>query len=380
MAKEIRIMEFSGNTDNSQIFNSIVSNNAKLAAARAYKEYGRYGLIEEVVVENYKQEDSKAKEAVLAFASSVAGIETPTNTDTLAFAFDNNTFKTVVNSIYSKTLSTMMINYRSPQIDALAQRDRVPVGGSMTYPIKSKALPIAQRGSYGSNNSSVFTEATGSIVVTPVPYVIGKSLDYIRMFNEGYDWSYDVAKVYAGLMFAKYKLIVDSIYTNAAILASPFYQANFADATYTQLASDLSMYAGNDAITAYGTLPAWQAIDALATSGGFTTKDEYIRNAFLQKVLGVDSMILSQFTDASAPFTSGTAAGLRTIPDNKVILVPTGTDKICKLVEEQYIRVKEVDANDNNLNRMEFVFTQSFEAKIATASPFGIVGTTAASE
>jgi hypothetical protein len=29
---------------------------------------------------------------------------------------------------------------------------------------------------------------------------------------------------------------------------------------------------------------------------------------------------------------------------------------------------------------MEFVFTQSFEAKIATASPFGIVGTTAASE
>jgi len=380
MAKEIRIMEFSGNTDNSQIFNSIVSNNAKLAAARAYKEYGRYGLIEEVVVENYKQEDSKAKEAVLAFASSVAGIETPTNTDTLAFAFDNNTFKTVVNSIYSKTLSTMMINYRSPQIDALAQRDRVPVGGSMTYPIKSKALPIAQRGSYGSNNSSVFTEATGSIVVTPVPYVIGKSLDYIRMFNEGYDWSYDVAKVYAGLMFAKYKLIVDSIYTNAAILASPFYQANFADATYTQLASDLSMYAGNDAITAYGTLPAWQAIAALATSGGFTTKDEYIRNAFLQKVLGVDSMILSQFTDASAPFTSGTAAGLRTIPDNKVILVPTGTDKICKLVEEQYIRVKEVDANDNNLNRMEFVFTQSFEAKIATASPFGIVGTTAASE
>jgi hypothetical protein len=378
--KEIRIMEFSGNTDNSQIFNSIVINNAKLAAASAYKEFGRYGLIEEVVVDNYKEEDKKAKMAALAFASSVAGIEVPNNTTTLAFAFDNSTFKSVMNSIYSKTLSTMMVNYRSPQIDALAQRDRVPVGGSMTYPIKSKALPIAQKGSYGSNNSSVFTEATGSIVVTPVPYVIGKSLDFIRMFTEGYDWSFDVAKVYAGLMFAKYKLIVDSIYTNASILASPFYQANFASSTYVQLASDLSMYAGGDGITAYGTLPAWEAINALATSGGFTTKDEYIKNAFLQKVFGVDSMILAQFTNAAAPFTSGNASGLRTIPDNKIILVPTGTDKICKLVEEEYVRAKEVDANDNNLNRMEFVFTQSFEAKIATANPFGIVGTTEASD
>jgi hypothetical protein len=379
MEKEINLkLEFS-NADDSQLFESIINNNAKVAAYRAYKEWGKDGLIEEVSIENYKEEDSKTKLASLQFAAKMAGIDAPKDTTSLAFAFDNSTFRSLINSIYSKTLSTMMVNYRSPQIDALAQRDRVAVGGSLSYDIRAKALPVAQRGSYGTNNSSVFTEAVSSITVKPVPYVIGKSLDYIRMFTEGYDWSYDVAKVYAGLMFAKYQLIVSAIYTNAAILASPFYQANFTSSAYVQLASDIQMFAGVP-VTAYGTLVAWEAINALATSGGFTTKDEYIRNAFLQKIYGIDSMILAQFTDASAPFTSVTASSLRTIPDNEVILVPTGSDKPCKLVEENYVRVREIDANNNNLNRMEYVFTQSFEAKVAVANPFGIIGTTAAGE
>jgi len=375
--KEIMIREFSGETEKTQIFNSIVSNNAKLAASRAYKEYGKDGIIEEVIVNNYKEEDRKAKLASMAFAASFAGIDAPTDTTQLAYAFNNTLFASVMNTIYSKTVSTMMIEYRCPQIDALAQRDRVKVGGTISYEIKSKALPIAQRGSYGSNNSSVFTEATSSITVKPVPYVIGKSLDYIRMFTDGYDWSFDVAKIYAGLQFAKYKLIVNSIYTNAAILATPFYQANFASSSYTQLASDLSMYSGGAGIVAYGTLPAWESISALATQGGFVTKDEYIKNAWLQKIFGVDSMILAQFTDASAPFTASTVASLRTIPNTKVVLVPNGGDKVVKLVEEDYVRVKEIDANDNNINRMEYVFTQSFEAKVATSNPFGMVGVTA---
>ena len=70
----------------------------------------------------------------------------------------------------------------------------------------------------------------------------------------------------------------------------------------------------------------------------------------------VDSMILAQFTNAAAPFTANNASTLRTIPDNKILLVAGGSDKPVKIVDEDYIRVKEVDANDNNLNRMEYVF------------------------
>ena len=40
------------------------------------------------------------------------------------------------------------------------------------------------------------------------------------------------------------------------------------------------MFAGTDDVTAYGTLVAWNAVSALATQGGYTTRDEYIRKAF----------------------------------------------------------------------------------------------------
>ena len=133
-----------------------------------------------------------------------------------------------------------------------------------------------------------------------------------------------------------------------------------------------------DDVLALGTRVAWQAIAALATQGGFSTKDEYIRNAYLQKIYGVDSMILDQFTGLSAPFTTANAAGLRAIPNNLIVLVPKSGDKVIKLVREAYIRVIETPANDNTLNRYEYSYFQSFDADLATASYFGLQGTTAA--
>lgn len=379
MAEKLeKLMTFSANDEKGKIFDSIVLNTAELTAAATYELYGDKGIIEKVEMSGLKDKGAENFDATLSFAASVSGMSIPSTKEEFAMCMDNPTFRSVMNSIVARTLSTMMVKYRCPQLDAITERIRVGIGDSWTGEIVSKALPVAQRGSYGSNNSSVFQEAKTGVTITPVPMVIGKSLDYIRIFAGRYDWAYQIAKVYAGLMFAKYQLAVNAYYNNVAIQSTPFYQANFTNAAYTQLASDIKMFAGVDDVTAYGTLVAWNAVSALATQGGFTTKDEYIRNAFLQKILGVDSMILAQFTNAAAPFTSGNASTLRTIPDNKILLVAGGSDKPVKIVEEDYIRVKEVDANDNNLNRMEYVFTQSFNAGVASANPFGVIGTTAA--
>lgn len=376
-SNEVRLMQFSSkDTD----FQTIVNSFAELAGAAAYKNFGNHGIIEEVKVDDYSEKNEKIKSVVLAYSAKHAGIDTPKDAEDLVFAMDNQSFKSVFNSIVARTLYVMMTKYRAPQLDRLSDVVNVKVGDSLTYEIDTKSLPIAQKATYGSNVTMVPSYAKGSVTISPKPYSIGVSLDVIRMMANGYDWGYAVARVYAGMILAQYKLVVSKIFNTALLNGTPLYQENFAASTYTQLADDVGMLNGGsiDDVLALGTRVAWQAIAALATQGGFSTKDEYIRNAYLQKIYGVDSMILDQFTGLSAPFTTANAAGLRAIPNNLIVLVPKSGDKVIKLVREAYIRVIETPANDNTLNRYEYSYFQSFDADLATASYFGLQGTTAA--
>lgn len=376
-SNEVRLMQFSSKDTDFQV---IVNSFAELAGAAAYKNFGNHGIIEEVKVDDYSEKNEKIKSAVLAYSAKHAGIDTPKDAEDLVFAMDNQSFKSVFNSIVARTLYVMMTKYRAPQLDRLSDVVNVKVGDSLTYEIDTKSLPIAQKATYGSNVTMVPSYAKGSVTISPKPYSIGVSLDVIRMMANGYDWGYAVARVYAGMILAQYKLVVSKIFNTALLNGTPLYQENFAASTYTQLADDVGMLNGGsiDDVLALGTRVAWQAIAALATQGGFSTKDEYIRNAYLQKIYGVDSMILDQFTGLSAPFTTANAAGLRAIPNNLIVLVPKSGDKVIKLVREAYIRVIETPANDNTLNRYEYSYFQSFDADLATASYFGLQGTTAA--
>lgn len=379
MNKEIREYAFSAE-DKSEFVDVIVSNAAQLGAAAAWKKYGRYGIIEKVEVDNYDELNAKVKESVLTFAAKKAGFDTPKTATELAFAFDNKMFLSIVNTITARSIALMMVRYDCPQIEAFAEIETVGVGDSRTYEIDTKGLPQAQKATYESNVALVPSYAKGAVTVTPKPYVIGTSLDYIRIIGNDYDWGAEIARVYAGMLFAQYKLGVSKIFSEAILSGTPLYQATFASSTYTQLADDIGMLNGGDSssVTAYGTRVAFNTISALATQGGFTTKDRYIENGYLQKIYGVDSVLLEQFTNFSAPFTSANAAALRAIPNDLIVLISNGTDKPVKIVRENYIRVIETEAKDNTANRMEYTFFQNFDAGLATASHFGVQKTVGA--
>lgn len=374
--KEIRQYNFSKNADTANV---IIDNLATLAGASAYRELGGK-FITKVDVENYNDLNEKVKEAVLKFSAEQAGLDTPTNATELAYAFDNQTFRSIINTITVKSLGLMMIRYDCPQLSGIASIETVGINESKTYEIDTKALPIAQRATYGSNVSLVPSYAKSAVTVAPKVYTLGTSIDYIRMIANGYDFGWAVARVYAGMLYAQHKLVVGKVFSASVNVGTPFYQTTFAPSTYVQMADDIGMLNGGNAegVTAYGTRVAWQAIGALATTGGFTTKDDYIRNAYLQKIYGIDSMIIDQFSNLSAPFTSANASSLRAIPNNLIVLVSTNGDKVVKLVRESYIRVIETPANSNTSNRIEYNYFQAFDADIATASYFGVQNTTGA--
>ena len=377
---ELREYSFT-ETQKTEFVDKIVENVATLGAAAAYKNYGKYGIIgsNNMSDSEYNELNAKVKDAMLAFSAKVAGFAKPTTKTELAMAFNSDVFRDVMNSITTRALALMMVRYDAPQISAIADIENVEVGDSVTYEIDTKALPQAQRGTYGSNVSFVPSWAKGAITLTPKVYTLGTSIDYIRIIANGYDWGAQIARVYAGMLFAQYKLVIAKIFDTSILTGTPLVQSVFNSTTYTQLASDIGMLNGGsiDGVTAFGTRVAFNDISALATAGGFSTRDKFIENGYLQKIYGVDSVILEQFTNLAAPFTTTNAANLRAIPDNLIVLISTGTDKPVKLIREGYVRVKETDAKDNTLNRMEYTYFQGFDAGLATASHFGLQGTAA---
>lgn len=382
MAKEFLKEFLFSEDDKREYVDVIVENAATLGAAAASRKYGVFGIIgsNNMPDSEYNESNKKVKESILAFSAQKAGIKTPKSRTELAYAFDNPVFRSVINTITTKTIALMMVRYENPQISAFTDIENVEVGESKTYEIDTKGLPIAQAATYGSNVSLVPSYAKGSVTVTPKPYTLGASLDYIRIVGNDYDWGAEIARVYAGLLFAQYKLAYNTLFNTSILSGTPFYRDTFSSATYVQLATDIGMLNGGSVsgVTAYGTRVAFNAISALATNGGYTTKDDYIKNGFLQKIYGIDSVILEQITSYSAPFTADSAATLRTIPDGLIVLLSTNTDKPVKLVRENYIRVIETESNDNTANRMEYTYFQNFDAKLATASHFGLQGTTGA--
>lgn len=367
--KIIKQINFSGNN----IAETIIKELADLTHAAVYSEYGAHGIIDEFTIPNYREKNEKIKSAILSFASNSIGIKTPTTPTELAFAFDNITFRSIINTITARTLATVMVTSRSPQLDRLASFETVGVGGSKSYEIETKMLPMPQRGTYGNNVTLVPTYAKSSVVCRPKQYTTGISLDYINILAVGYDFGRALARIYAGNIFAQYKLIVSKLFDTTLFANSPFYQANWSPASYVQMAEDIGMLSGGgiDNVTAFGTRSAWQAITALATQGGFVVKDEYIRTGFLQKMYSIDSMILDQFTNLAAPFTTANAPSLRAIPNDVILLAPNTSGGIAKVVREDYVKVIETPAIENNDNRTEYTFMNAFECVLATPDQFG---------
>lgn len=361
----------------------VIKNNLVKLAKYAMNNDSRYKRVAELSfsnekIDNYEELNLKAKTALLKYAAEKAQIKEISTKADVINAFSNPMFQTVFNSIIVDSLQSIVLKSRPEQIYRLANVSDVEVGDSETWEIDTKGLPIAQRTSYTTNVTFLDSYATTSITITPKPYSIGTTMDYIRILANNYDMGREIARVAASLLFAQLKLIVDSIYAIANVQGTPFYQANWNAANYVQMIDDIKMLNGGADVTAYGTTVAFSKMGVLATTSyGFQSQDEMIRNGFLGRAYGVDNVVLDQFTDLSQPFTTTSADTLRTVPNDRVILLSSVGDKPVKLVREDFIRVKVKEPKDGSLYRSNYEYFMSFDAAIATQANYGIQGVNA---
>ena len=327
-------------------------------------------------IANYNEVNEKAKLALLSFCADKAGIkEIKTNADVIR-AFNNSTFATIYNSIIVDVLESVILRSRPEQIFRLANVDEVDVGDSKTYEIETKALPIAQRTSYTTNVTFLDSYSKMSLTITPKPYSIGTTMDYIRILSNNYDMGKELARVAFSLLYAQLRLIIDEIYSITPLNSTPLYQSTWNAANYVQMIEDLQMLNGGADVTAYGTLPAFNKIGAVITQNfGFQSQDEMIREGYLGRAYGVDNVVLDQFTDLNQPFTTSSATKLRAIPSDRIVLLSSVGDKPVKLVRENFVHVKTKQPTEGSQYRQNYEYFMSFDAAIATQANYGIQST-----
>ena len=358
----------------------VIKNNLVKLAKYAMNNDSRYKRVAELSfssekIDDYDELNLKAKTALLKYAAEKAQIKEIKTKADIVSAFENPTFQTVYNSIITETLESIVLKAKPEQIYRLANVEDVDLGGSSTFEIDTKGLPIAQRTSYTTNVTFLDSYAITPITITPKPYSVGVTMDYIRILANNYDMGREIARVAASFLFAQLKLIVDSIYAIANVQGTPFYQANWNAANYVQMIDDIKMLNGGADVTAYGTTVAFSKMGVLATTNyGFQSQDEIIRNGFLGRAYGVDNVVLDQFTDLSQPFTTASASILRPIPNDRVVLLSSVGDKPVKLVREEYVRVKVKEPKDGSLYRSNYEYFMSFDVAIATQANYGIQG------
>lgn len=324
-------------------------------------------------IDDYDELENKTKKAILAYCANKAGVnEINTNSDVVR-AFSNQTFATLFNSIVTDVLNSIILKSKPEQIFRLANVDEVQVGDSKTYEIETKGLPVAQRTSYTTNVTFLDSYSRMSITVTPKPYSIGTTMDYIRILANNYDMGRELARVAASLLYAQLRLIVEEIYSIAPVTGTPFYQAEWNSSNYVQMIEDLRMLNGSSALTAYGTLTAFNKMGTVATTNfGFQSQDEMIREGFLGRAYGVDNVVIDNFTDLSEPFTDTTAQTLRAVPNDRIILLSSVDDKPVKLVREDFVHLRVKEPTDGSLYRQSYEYFMSFDAAIATQANYGI--------
>lgn len=360
----------------------IVDNLTEIGMAAMSRDYGTTGLAAKFSMDpaQYNEKNNEARKAMLAYCGAKAGISELTETRHILNAFDNPTFESVYNAIFTESLLGIMTKTDSNAISVFANIDSVDVGNSLTYYIEPKGLPIAQRNSYMSNVTFLDGAATQAITVTPKVYSTGTAIDVIRMLKGDIDMGKEIARVAMSILYKQYQLCVAQIANTGLVTGTPLYRATFSASDYIKTISYLQAL-NNASVRAYGTLPALNAISAVATASyGFTAQDEVLRLGFLSVAYGIPHVILQQATDGSAPLgtTDTTAEATMLIPNNLVFLLADTGDKPVKLVRENYIRVMNTPANINSINRREYQYFVAFDAAIATQAHYGIQNTATA--
>jgi len=316
--------------------------------------------------EDYNELNQSTKQSILAYCAEKAGFN-PDMVKTkkgLLKAFSNPTFEWEYFAIQTEALNNVNADNEVEDVMIAAQISTIGLGDSKTFEIDSKSLYDVQENSYGNNVSRFQQQFKSSITLTPTPKIARIDFDVTQMATIGYDFGKEMAKIAMSFRTKMYVDIVTALY-DATSHPTPFVEATFAKTPYMELADRVSATNGSVGVTAFGTRVAFGKMSDTVDSG-FNTLDELNRNGFIGNLYNVRSVLFDQSVN------SNTADYEFRVPNDKVILLSSASDRPIKMVREGNIEVDLKDGRNSSLSRRVYTYKDSWTVGVATQAIFGI--------
>lgn len=376
-SQEISVLKFSNDT-NAQVLIDSLSELANVSICAKKENKYIFSDVYEMDKKEYKQKNQTAKEVLLAFCVDRSGLKDicdPTTKEGLAQCFSmSGQFVSIYNSIISRTISNIILNANSPVITNFCDIQQCEVGGSISVEIDPKGLPVAQRGSYMSNVALLDSFTKTSVIVTPKVYSIGTQMDYIRILDGGFDIGREIARITMAIIWAQYRLVVQTLFDSTPIAGTPFYSATYSGSIVVDTVEVLQAVNGGSPVKAYGALSAFNRAGLIDTQGiGFATQDDLIRDGYLSHANGIANIALPQATDASIAFTNANINKLLLLPKDNILLISDAGKKLMTMARENLVRITSTPALEGGLYRQTYSYFMSFDVQMASQANYGII-------
>jgi len=384
MTEKYKEITYFAGIDTNEAARKIITDSADVVRHGLSRDYGTSGLVSRFSLgteAEYQAKVESLRKDRIAYCGEKAGFVAMQEDADFVNALDNPIFSSVYNAIETGVIRLVMSNIESNAINVIANVDTVGLGNSKTYNLDTKGLPVAQRNSYMSNVAFLNGVTSTPLTVTPKVYSLGIAMDLLRILKGDQDWAKETGKVIMGMLYAQYKLVVNTLFSTVLLTSTPFAPASF-DVDDHVAIIDILTAVNKAPVVGYGTISALRKIGvgsleiASSVYAGFQVQDQFVKDAFISHVNGIDYVRLNQAFDFSIPLeaTLSAATAQMLIPTDKVILLSAADDKPVKLVREGYIRVRQVEPQDNSVLTKQYAYFMSFDAAIATMSQFAIQG------
>lgn len=265
--------------------------------------------------------------------------------------------------IIEEALDVLVSDYIDEQFADFVEVKNLALGDKNLFTIKQRQLFKVAKIAAGNNDLRKQRLDNGSLSVDTDWYGVALYEEFERFLAGRISWTEMVANVATSMNVKIATDIYKAIYASFTSLGAVYKkQGAFDESEFVKMAQHIQSATGAKPVV-YGTLVALQkAVPSVISDNMRDKKNEL---GYYATVAGIDLREIKQVHEAGSDNTFA-------IADDFLLLVPSGSEKLVKMVIEGEALVKEVAGQDKKDDTIEYEFRKKFGIAVLNATRYGI--------
>jgi hypothetical protein len=332
-------------------------------------------LLDDVKVDQYKEQNKKFMEALTIYSLNKAGV------DTKGFSIEQiknpmlnskTVFKETFNAIIAQIITPVVPAIMSAALIEMAGVSQTNWGDTARFIIRSNDVFYVTRMAEGVLTGSTQRLYNKELTVNAEPYNIKTTIDWYMVAAGLFDFGYFVDRI--GYSFSAYitQMVVQALASDITTqigLSSPYFTNGFTTQKWATIKEEISAANGGADVSAFGTLPALSAIIPSQVGLQYGLGEEWAKVGYIYEYFGVP---LIRIPEILLPNTVNTTA-LFGIPSTVIYLFANGGYKPVKLVFEGQAITKDYIPTESADKEMGIEVTMRIGQTFVAGSKYGAI-------